>query len=175
MNCVAKFQFYEQLLTSTVGPVALLLLVALATPLRLKIAGAHTDSQRRDKNRLSPRERIVAVHTKAALLRGRGRRVRGAGARRPGRARRRPRALRRPERVEVALVRRFEVVLLRARQRSPISFFPRFNFTLTLLQLYGKLPSRRFFSGPLSRGKVTLGARFRPCRRAPATAHSETG
>jgi hypothetical protein len=53
--------------------------------------------------------------------------------------------------------------LPRARQRSPISFFPRFNFTSTLLQLYGKLPSMRFFSGPLSRGKVTLGARFRPC------------
>ena len=46
------------------------------------------------------------------LSRGRERRGRGAGARRPGRARRRPRALRRSDRVEVALVRRFEVVLL---------------------------------------------------------------
>ena len=39
------------------------------------------------------------------------------------------------------------------------------HFTSIILQLYGKLPSRRFFSGPLSRGKVTLGARFRPCSR----------
>ena len=51
--------------------------------------------------------------------------------------------------------------LPRARQRSPISFFHASTLLQLYFQLYGKLPSRRFFSGLLSRPKVTLGARFR--------------
>ena len=58
--------------------------------------------------------------------------------------------------------------LPRARQRSLISFFPRFNFTSTLLQLYGKLPSRRFFFGAAEPSKSELGSSIAALKAGPS-------
>ena len=57
VSCVAEYRFYEKLLLSTLVPVAVVALVGLLTPLRMRLA--HTEQARVN---------VRAIHTKVALL-----------------------------------------------------------------------------------------------------------